>query len=130
MVLKNRWGLFFCGGILSILVHKTIEMDLKLSEIKSKEIMPGYHGKLVHTENMSIAFWEVEQGAVVPEHSHINEQIMQVLEGQFEFTLEGKTKTYRTGDLVVIGPHKKHSGKALTPCRLMDVFSPARDEYK
>lgn len=105
-------------------------MDFKLATIPSKEIMPGYHGKLVHTENMSIAFWEVEQGAVVPEHSHKNEQIMQVLEGQFEFTLEGKTKTYQPGDLVVIGPHKKHSGKALTPCRLMDVFSPAREEYK
>lgn len=105
-------------------------MDFKLSTIPPKEIMPGYHGKLVHSENMSIAFWEVEKGAAVPEHSHKNEQIMQVLEGRFEFTLEGKTKIYHPGDLVVIGANKKHSGKAMTPCKLMDVFSPAREEYK
>tara|TARA_R110000868_G_scaffold86347_9_gene242281 strand:- start:10960 stop:11277 length:318 start_codon:yes stop_codon:yes gene_type:complete len=105
-------------------------MNLKLSEIVSKEIIPGYHGKLVHTKNMSLAFWEVEKGAIVPEHSHVNEQVMQVLEGKFEFTLNGKTKTYEPGELVVIGSYIPHSGKALTACKLMDVFSPTREEYK
>ena len=105
-------------------------MTLKLSNIPSKEIMPGYHGKLIHSENMSIAFWEVEKDAQVPEHSHINEQIMHVLEGDFEFTLDGETGIYQPGDIVIIAPHKKHSGKALTPCKLMDVFSPTREEYK
>ncbi len=105
-------------------------MDLNLSTIPSKEIMPGLHGKLVHTENMSIVFWEVEEGAEVSEHAHMNEQVMHVIEGRFEFTLDGNTKIYHPGDLVIIAPHKKHSGKALTPCKLMDVFSPVREEYK
>lgn len=65
-------------------------MNLNLSNIQPKEIIPGYHGKLIHTENMSIAFWDVEKGAKVPEHSHMNEQIMHVLEGKFEFTLNGE----------------------------------------
>lgn len=92
--------------------------------------MPGYQAKMIHSENMSIAFWNVEKGAKVPEHSHMHEQIMHVLEGEFEFTLDGETKIYHPGDLVIISPHKKHSGKALTPCKLMDVFSPVREEYK
>ena len=105
-------------------------MDFKLSTLPSKEIMPGYHGKLVHATNMSIAFWDVEKDAQVPEHSHSNEQVMHVMEGEFEFTLDGKTKTYYPGDIVVIPPHQKHSGKALTSCKLLDVFSPVREEYK
>ena len=105
-------------------------MHLSLSVIPSKEIMPGYHGKMVHAENMSIAFWEVEKGAQVPEHSHMNEQIMYVIEGEFEFTLDGNTRIYTPGDLVIIGPYKKHSGQALTACKLMDVFSPVREEYR
>jgi len=32
--------------------------------------------------------------------------------------------------LVVIAPHASHSGKALTKCTLMDVFSPVREAYK
>ncbi|MBD0778202.1 cupin domain-containing protein [Maribacter sp. ANRC-HE7] len=103
---------------------------MNLSDIPSKEIMPGYHGKLVHSENMSMAFWEVEKDAEVPEHSHMNEQIMHVMEGEFEFTLNGNTKVYGPGDVVLIGSNVPHSGKALTPCKLMDVFSPTREEYK
>lgn len=105
-------------------------MDIKLSEIDAKEIIPGYHGKLIHSQNMTIAFWEVEKGAVVPEHAHMNEQIMQVLEGEFEFTVAGKTKVYKANELVVIPGQVAHSGRALTSCKLMDVFSPVREEYK
>ncbi len=105
-------------------------MKINLENIPSKEIMPGYHGRLVHSENISIAFWDVEKDAIVPEHFHKNEQIMHVLEGEFEFTLDGETKTYVPGDLVIIAPFKKHSGRALTACKLMDVFSPVREEYK
>ncbi|MFS4467032.1 cupin domain-containing protein [Maribacter sp. 2210JD10-5] len=105
-------------------------MRLNLSDITSKEIMPGYHGKLIHSDNMTWVFWDVEDQAVVPEHSHMHEQIMHVVEGTFEFTLDGETNIYHPGDVVIIGSNKKHSGKALTPCKLMDIFSPAREEYK
>jgi quercetin dioxygenase-like cupin family protein len=105
-------------------------MKIKLAEIVPKEIMPGYHGKLIHTQNMSLAFWEVEAGAKVPEHAHMNEQVMHVLEGSFEFTLGGITKTYEPGELVIIPPNVPHSGLALTSCKLMDVFSPTREEYR
>ena len=105
-------------------------MSLNLSTIVPKEIMPGLHGKLVHTETMSLVFWDVEKNAVVPNHHHIHEQIMHVIEGEFEFTLDGETKVYHPGDIVPIASNIPHSGRALTPCKLMDVFSPARDEYK
>ncbi|MCR9265662.1 MAG: cupin domain-containing protein [Flavobacteriaceae bacterium] len=103
---------------------------MNLSQIQSKEIMPGYHGKLVHGDTISWAFWSVKQDAEVPEHSHHHEQIMHVVEGDFEFTLDGNTAIYHPGDVVVIPSNTPHSGKALTACRLMDVFSPVREEYK
>ncbi|MFD2589096.1 cupin domain-containing protein [Croceitalea marina] len=103
---------------------------MNLSTIPSKEIMPGYHGKLVHSESMTWVFWDVDEGAEVPEHHHIHEQIMHVVEGTFEFTLDGTTKTYEPGDVVIIPSNIPHSGKALTTCKLMDIFSPARDEYR
>ena len=101
-----------------------------LDQIPSNEIMPGYHGKMVHGEKMSWAFWTVENGAEVPEHHHPHEQIMHVVDGEFEFTLNGNTAVYTAGAVVYIPSHAPHSGKALTPCQLMDVFSPVREEYK
>ena len=103
---------------------------MNLSEIPSKEIMPGYHGKLVHSESMTWVFWDVEKGAEVPEHHHINEQIMHVVSGDFEFTVDGETATYSAGDVVIIPSNVPHSGKALTTCKLMDIFNPVRAEYK
>ena len=103
---------------------------MRLSEIDSKEIQPGLHGKMVHGKQLTWAFWEVEQGAGVPEHHHPHEQIMHVVEGEFEFTLGGETKVYTSGDVVVIPSNVPHAGTALTPCKLMDVFSPAREDYK
>ncbi len=103
---------------------------MNLSEIPSKEIMPGYHGKMVHGKNMTWAFWDVEKDAEVPEHHHMNEQIMHVLEGTFEFTVAGKTTIHHPGDVIVIPSKVPHSGKALTVCKLMDIFSPVREEYK
>ncbi|NNJ87998.1 MAG: cupin domain-containing protein [Eudoraea sp.] len=105
-------------------------MNIHLSEIEPKEIMPGYHGKLVHGETMTLAFWDVKEGAAVPEHFHVNEQIMHVLEGTFEFTVAGVTRVYLPGELVIIPSNTPHSGKALTACKLMDVFSPVREAYK
>lgn len=105
-------------------------MDYSLSELPSREIMPGFHGKMVHGEQMTLAFWEVEAGAEVPAHAHENEQIMHVLEGRFSFTLSGRTREYGPGDIVLIPSDAEHSGKALTACRLMDIFSPVREAYR
>jgi len=55
---------------------------------------------------------------------------MHVVSGEFEFTLGKTTKVYKAGSVVVISSNTPHGGKALTPCKLMDIFSPTRDDYK
>jgi quercetin dioxygenase-like cupin family protein len=105
-------------------------MKIKLNRLEPREIMPGYRGRLVHGETMTLAYWDVDKDAEVPEHAHVNEQIMHVLEGSFQFTVGGDTQVYEAGELVVIPSQTPHSGRALTACRLMDVFSPVREAYK
>ena len=103
---------------------------MNLKSLASKELIPGFHGKMVHGVQLTWAFWTVKKGAIVPEHHHPHEQIMYVQKGKFEFTLNGLTKVHSSGDIVHIPSNSKHSGKALTSCLLMDVFSPTRNEYK
>lgn len=76
-----------------------------------------------------MAFWEVDKGATLPEHSHVNEQSSQVTEGMFEFTIDGETQIYGPEQVATIPANAVHSGKALTDCKITDVFSPARPEY-
>ncbi len=105
-------------------------MDLNLEKISTKEYFPGFLGKMIHTEHMTIAFWEVEAGAEVPLHDHHHEQVMHVLEGEFEFKLNRSTGKYYKGDIVVIPPNVPHSGRAISPCKILDIFSPVREDYK
>ena len=55
---------------------------------------------------------------------------MHVLSGEFEFTIDGTTSVFSNGDTIVIPSNTPHGGKALTNCKIMDVFSPKREEYR
>ena len=55
---------------------------------------------------------------------------MYVIEGRFKLALNGSENVYEKGDFVVIPSNVQHQGEALTDCKLMDVFSPAREDYK
>jgi quercetin dioxygenase-like cupin family protein len=103
---------------------------ISLNQVVSKEIIPGFFAKLVHTENISIVFWNVKAGSTFPEHSHPHEQIATIQKGRFQLTINGETKILEEGVVAIIPSNAKHSGIALTDCKLMDVFYPVREDYK
>lgn len=103
---------------------------IDLDQIEAKEIVPGYRAVFVHSDNMTLAYWTVEAGAGLPEHSHPHEQVTNVIEGTFEFTMERQTKRLEPGAVVVIPSNVVHSGKAITDCRILDAFHPVREDYK
>ena len=103
---------------------------LILSSIPQKEIVPGFQARMVHTENMTISYVEVEAGAELPEHFHVHEQVTRLVRGSFELTLDGETRLLEPGDIVVIPSNAKHSGRALEACKIVDVFTPAREDYR
>lgn len=103
---------------------------INLQDIPSKEIIPGYNVRFVHTDNMTFAYWKIRKGEPLPEHSHENEQVANVTKGKFELTLDGETKVLEKGQVAVIPSNAVHSGKAITDCEIIDVFYPVREDYK
>lgn len=101
-----------------------------LHNIKEHEIIKGYHARFVHSDHMTHASFRVEEGAEIPEHSHIHEQVSTIVDGTFELILEGKNIIMKKGSVVIIPSNALHSGKALTDCRIIDIFIPAREDYK
>jgi quercetin dioxygenase-like cupin family protein len=103
---------------------------IDLNDITKKELLPGFKVRMVHTEKMTFAYWEIEAGSILPEHAHPHEQVAaQVISGAFELTLNGETKIMKAGDVAVIPSDVVHSGRAITDCQLLDVFSPVREDY-
>ena len=103
---------------------------LNLDEVEEKEMAPGMKARFVHTDNMTIAYWNVEAGAALPEHDHHHEQIASVIEGEFELVVDGERNVLKPGSVAVIAPNAVHSGRAIKDSRIIDVFCPARDDYR
>ena len=103
---------------------------IQLSDIPQREIMKGFKGQFVHAEGVTLAYWNVEEGAVLPTHAHFHEQVTTVVEGRFELTVGLETNVYEAGLVAVIPANVPHSGRALTACKLLDVFSPVREDYR
>lgn len=101
-----------------------------IAQLASKEFFPGFTGHPVHTEGMTVMYWTIEQGATIPEHQHVHEQLTYVLEGAFDMTVDGERREMTAGQFTTIPSNILHHGTALTPCKLLDVFIPVRQDYR
>lgn len=100
------------------------------SGIPARTVIPGFSGRFAHSERMTFALWEIAAGAVLPEHDHPHEQVINVLDGTFEATVDGVTTRLGAGMTGIVPPGARHSGRALTACRILDVFAPVREDYR
>jgi quercetin dioxygenase-like cupin family protein len=105
-------------------------MQKVISEIKQRELVKGIKGRYFHTNSMTIGFVDIEKGAILPTHSHFHEQTTQITEGQLEMTIDGVTQILEPGVITLIPSNVVHSARALTDCKVVDIFSPVREDYK
>lgn len=61
--------------------------------------------------------------------AHLHEQISTTQQVKFQLTINGVTKILEEG-VAVIPSNTKHSGIALTDCKLLDIFYPVREDIK
>jgi quercetin dioxygenase-like cupin family protein len=102
---------------------------VNLNDIKEFEISPGIRARVVNSASMSVAHVTLDAGAILPEHSHMNEQVVNVIEGELELTVNGKPRVLKPGVVEVLPPDAPHGGRALTACRVIDVFHPIRQDW-
>ena len=93
-------------------------------------IFPGVHSAMEHSDQISYGCVSLEENVVVPLHSHPHEQWTYMLEGQMEFTLEGETQLLLPGMGAYIPSNALHGARAVTFCKVIDVFTPVREDYR
>jgi quercetin dioxygenase-like cupin family protein len=103
---------------------------IQLEDIPQSEPFQGFVGRFIHSDNMTVADWYIEEGSSFPEHTHPNEQIAFILEGMFELTLDGEVRVLSPGTIAIIPSNVPHEGRALTECHLLDMFYPIREDLR
>jgi len=97
---------------------------------KKVDIFPGVHSAMEHSAQITYGCIDLKEGVIVPVHSHPHEQWTYILEGQMEFTLEGEKQLLTSGMGAYIPSNALHGAVAVTACKVIDVFTPVRKDYK
>ena len=102
------------------------------SEIPSEQVNPDLTRRLMTGDRVMVASIELKRGCVVPQHAHAHEQVSYVLGGWLRLTVgDVGSEVYdlRAGDVVVLPSNVPHGAQALEDTRVLDVFSPPREDW-
>ena len=96
-----------------------------------KELVPGINARTFWGEKMLAAVVDLDPDTHLPRHSHPHEQLGIVIDGQIEFIIANEKKLLGPGEVYVIPGGVEHEARTFdAPVKVMDVFSPVREEYK
>jgi quercetin dioxygenase-like cupin family protein len=84
---------------------------------------------ILHTEELMMVEFAFEKGGVGALHSHPHVQSSYVAEGRFEVTIDGKSEIIETGGAYIVPSGLVHGVKALEAGRLIDSFTPHRQDF-
>ena len=101
-------------------------------DMPKEQVTPMLSRRLVTGERMMLAHVYLDKGAVVPKHSHHNEQLTYILEGALHFHIgeNGEEEiVVRAGEVLLIPSNVPHMAIALEDTLDVDVFSPPREDW-
>ena len=84
---------------------------------------------LAYNKNLMAVEVYFEEGAVGEVHSHPHEQITYIIEGEFEFNIDGEKKILKKGDSTFKKSNIPHGAVCIKKGKLLDIFTPYRKEF-
>jgi quercetin dioxygenase-like cupin family protein len=101
---------------------------LDVSSLPQDERRPGWLGRYFHSPTLTFAHWEFRKGADIHAHSHEQEEVWQVLEGELQLTIGEETRIAGPGTVAVVPPHTLHAVVALSDGKAIVTDFPLRPE--
>jgi quercetin dioxygenase-like cupin family protein len=101
-------------------------------DMPKERVTDAIDRRLVTGDRMMLAHVYLEKGAIVPKHSHDNEQITYILSGALHFWIgdDGEDEIdVRAGEVLHIPSNVPHKAEALEDTLDVDVFSPPRQDW-
>jgi quercetin dioxygenase-like cupin family protein len=97
------------------------------NRLEVKDLREGSKARFFHSQSMTFAYYAVQAGAWIHDHSHANDEVSNVIDGQLEITIAGDMQVASPGCAAVVSQNTVHSVKALSNVRAIFVDYPRRD---
>jgi len=91
------------------------------------ERLPGWRGRFFDSLSMTFGHYEFDAGSSIHEHSHPQEEVWQIVQGELEITISGVTQRSGPGFVGIVPPNTLHSVKAISSGRAIVVDYPLRN---
>jgi len=99
-------------------------------ELKTTDLGDGIKRRiLAYGKDLMQVKVTFREGAVGVMHRHPHTQLTYVLEGEFEFTIDGEKQIVREGDTLYKLPEVEHGCVCLKAGALLDTFTPCRRDF-
>jgi quercetin dioxygenase-like cupin family protein len=94
------------------------------------EICPGITRRTITSgRSMYQMVAHLKAGSIMREHRHPQEQIVHILEGKIRLIVAGVPHELAPGDSYYLASNVPHGVETLLETRVLDTFSPPRDDY-
>lgn len=101
---------------------------LRWPEMDVARPLPGITAVVGTGKQLSAAVFTLDAGAVVPDHSHDNEEFGQVLSGSLELRWADQTVVLQAGEAFLLPAGVPHGARALDDgCALVECYAPPRN---
>jgi quercetin dioxygenase-like cupin family protein len=100
---------------------------INTSKLPVIERLPGWKGRYFDSPSMTFAHYDFDAGSSIHEHSHPQEEVYEVIEGELELTIGGITRRLVPGLVGVVPSDTLHSVKAISNGKLIVVDYPLRE---
>lgn len=107
-------------GKLNLFSWESVEMET-LNPLLQRQFVVG--------KDIMVSRVYLKKGCVVPLHSHHNEQVTYILQGELKFWIDGKEIVVHSGEVLTIPPEMPHKAEALTDTIDLDIFCPPREDW-
>jgi len=99
--------------------------------VPARDLGGGVERKVLsYSKNLMACELTFEKGAVGAPHSHPHEQIGYIISGKLVYQEEGcEDKILGTGDTYYVAPNVVHGVKILEDTKLLDIFTPMREDF-
>ena len=101
-------------------------------QMPKEQVSPMFDRRLINGERLMLAHVYLKKGCIVPKHSHHNEQITYILEGELKFWIgedESQIVHVKPGEVLHIPPHVPHKAEAVEDTLDVDIFDPPREDW-
>jgi quercetin dioxygenase-like cupin family protein len=104
---------------------------INIKNVEPVKALEGIFRKtLTYNDEVQLCVFTLEKGAKVPIHSHKAHQIGYVLDGKIKFFTKDREFIAEKGDSYVFDGEEQHGAELIETTKVIEVFSPTREDYK